>query len=171
MTFPTRRSLLAICVLAAAVMAGREWLPAVASGRQPGSTSTGAPGAAAPEASGQGRTVKVEFKWQPNTEADLAGYIVSWGDKPGVYTSSKSVGPQATSVEFPVVVRPEPYYVVVQARDAKGALSGYSNEFALDVSGGKARAVKSPMKPKPKREKSAKPKKDKRNKPKPPTPP
>jgi len=120
--------------------------------------------------------VKVGFSWDPNTESDLAGYVVSWGDKPGGYTQSKSLGREATSVELELALRPEPYYVAVQARNAAGQVSGYSNEFSLDVSSGKAKAVKAGktkakrVKP-PKEKKQKPPKKPKKPKTTPQTPP
>lgn len=90
------------------------------------------------------RTAKAPVRWDASPEADLAGYVVSWGDAPGRYTSTKEVGPDVTSLELIVSLRPNPYFVVVQARDKSGKLSGYSNEFGLDVSSGVARPLRRP---------------------------
>jgi len=89
-------------------------------------------------------TTKVRLRWDPSTDTDLAGYVVSWGDGPGKYRESTTVGPDVTSVELDVAPRPEPYFVAIQARNRAGKLGGYSNEFGLDLSSGTPQALKPP---------------------------
>lgn len=87
---------------------------------------------------------KVRFSWEPSQDKDVTGYVVSWGDTPGKYTESKTVGPDVTRVELDVAPRPQPYYVAVQSRNRAGQLSGYSNEFGLDLSSGEPKALRVP---------------------------
>lgn len=87
---------------------------------------------------------KVRFAWDPSGDKDVAGYVVSWGDAPGKYTDTRTVGADTTSIELAVTPRPQPYYLAIQARNRAGQLSGYSNEFALDLSSGEPRALQVP---------------------------
>ena len=120
------------------------WLLTTAAAQQVTPQAAGLPSAASPAKAASPGTTSVLMRWDANTEADLAGYVVSWGDKPGAYDRSRTVGPGTTSVELELAPRPQPYFVAVQARDAAGRLSGYSNEFGLDLSSGLARPLKTP---------------------------
>jgi hypothetical protein len=153
--------LIAFAVTAAMGMAGWEWRT-VAARMQPTAAQSEPPPTATAGAPTQ--AVHVSFRWAPSPDTDVTGYLVSWGDKPGVYTSTSTVGPTSTSIELSLMRRPEPYYVAVQARNVAGALSAYSNEFSLDVFSGRPRATKVKKAPKPKREKPAKKIKEKKQK-------
>jgi hypothetical protein len=85
---------------------------------------------------------KVQLRWDPSTDTDVSGYLVSWGDVPGKYTQTQAVGPEVTSLDLNVSPRPQPYYIAVQTRNRAGQLSGFSNEFGLDLSSGRPRPLK-----------------------------
>ncbi len=69
--------------------------------------------------------------WDPNTEPDIAGYLLSYGTEPGEHLSTIDVG-NVTTFEF----NPEPgrrYYVVVRAYNTEGYLSEKSSEATIDI--------------------------------------
>ena len=71
--------------------------------------------------------------WDPNTEPDVAGYLLSYGTQPGEHLSTIDVG-NVTTVQF----NPEPgrrYYVVVRAYNFSGYLSEKSSEATIDIPG------------------------------------
>ena len=74
----------------------------------------------------------VTLAWDPNSEADLAGYIVSWGTSPGSYSASLNAGLQTawTVPNLPNGVR---YYFAVQAYNIAGLRSDYSEEVSTIV--------------------------------------
>jgi FG-GAP-like repeat len=74
----------------------------------------------------------VTLAWDPNTDAATAGYVVSYGTQPGVYTASIDVGQANLAVvtNLPVGVR---YYFAVQAYDTAGVRSQFSAEVSTDV--------------------------------------
>src|SRR5262245_17471764 len=67
--------------------------------------------------------------WDPNSEPDLAGYILSWGTQPGQYTTIVDVG-KVTS--YQVSLSPGRYYFVVQAYNISLQISPPSNEVVYD---------------------------------------
>jgi hypothetical protein len=70
--------------------------------------------------------------WDPNPEPDVAGYKVSYGIAPGVYTTTIDVG-KVTTYQF----NPPAgyvYYVVVQAYNTAGEMSAMSAEAVIDIS-------------------------------------
>lgn len=71
----------------------------------------------------------VTLAWDPNTEGDLAGYVVSYGTQSGAYSASIDVGNQTiwATNQLTGGVR---YYFVVQAYSSSGLFSGYSNEVS-----------------------------------------
>jgi len=69
--------------------------------------------------------------WDPNSEPDLAGYMLSYGTQSGVHTTTIDVG-KVTTYQF----NPAPgkrYYVVVQAYNTAGQLSAKSAEAIIDI--------------------------------------
>ena len=69
----------------------------------------------------------VSLTWDPNTESDLAGYLLSYGTASGQYTITIDVG-NVSSYQFS---EPNPsirYYLALRAYDTGGAISPYSNE-------------------------------------------
>jgi hypothetical protein len=71
----------------------------------------------------------VTLAWDPNTEPDIAGYLLSYGTASGSYTTTIDVG-NVTSYLFS---EPNPsvrYYLALRAYNTGGATSGYSNEVA-----------------------------------------
>jgi len=69
--------------------------------------------------------------WDANTEPDVAGYRLSYGTQSGVHTVVINVG-KVTTYQFnpPAGNR---YYVVVQAYNTAGQLSGKSAEVIIDI--------------------------------------
>ena len=68
----------------------------------------------------------VTLAWDANTEPDLAGYKLFWGDATGVYTQSIDVNNVITHT---VENLPDgTYYFAVIAYDDSANESGYSNE-------------------------------------------
>ncbi len=123
------------------------WLvatPAAQATPAPGETATAAPAPATPAAPGPPTTHRVT--WDRSTAPDLSGYVVSWGDRPGVYTHSKRVGAQDTSTDLEVAPGATGVYVAIRAVDRAGVLSGYSNEIAIGQPG-KAGSKKAGAKP------------------------
>jgi hypothetical protein len=119
------------------------WLLAAPAARQ-AEVRAGATQAATREAAVASGEAKVRLRWDPSTDKDVAGYVVSWGDAPAKYTQTRTVGPDVTSIELDVAPRPEPYFIAIQARNRAGQVGGYSNEFGLDLSSGTPQAVKVP---------------------------
>jgi hypothetical protein len=68
--------------------------------------------------------------WDPNTEPDLAGYEVWYGNQPGTYTTQVDVGNQ-TSFPFNVPDNGLPYYFAVRAYNSASQFSPYSAEVAI----------------------------------------
>jgi hypothetical protein len=69
----------------------------------------------------------VTLAWDPNTEPDVSGYLLSYGTTSGVYTTTIDLG-NVTSFQFS---EPNPsirYYLALRAYDTGGAISPYSNE-------------------------------------------
>lgn len=74
-----------------------------------------------------------EINWDGTTDPEVAGYILSYGTRPTQYLASVDAG-STTSVTLDLV--PGTYYFAVQAYNAAGLLSAYSNEVVLVVGGG-----------------------------------
>jgi len=70
-------------------------------------------------------------EWDPSPEQDVAGYVLSYGTQCGTYTTTIDVG-GVNSFSFSLTAG-YTYFVVVQAYDSFGSLSGYSNEVVRSV--------------------------------------
>jgi Fibronectin type III domain len=66
-------------------------------------------------------------QWDRNTEADVAGYYVSYGTQAGQYPTTVDVGNQ-TSHQFTEPDPTQTYYFVVRAYSSTGLISSYSQE-------------------------------------------
>jgi hypothetical protein len=73
------------------------------------------------------------LQWNENSEQDLSGYRVYWGQLSGTYTFSVDVG-KNTSYIFDDIREDTPNYIAVTALDYWGNESGYSAEVKI-VSG------------------------------------
>lgn len=74
----------------------------------------------------------VTLAWDPNPEADIAGYIISYGTSSRQYTTSVDVG-DTTSFLF---AQPDPakvYFLAVQAYNTAGQRSPFSNEVTTSA--------------------------------------
>jgi fibronectin type 3 domain-containing protein len=74
----------------------------------------------------------LELSWSANTESDLAGYVVSYGNTSSNYTSSVDVG-KVTSYEINNVTTGKTYYVTLTAYDKSGNESADSQEVSVYV--------------------------------------
>jgi hypothetical protein len=70
--------------------------------------------------------------WDPNTEADLAGYKVHYGTASGTYTVQADVHNVTTYVVTGLTAG-QTYYFAVTAYNAANNESGYSNELSYSV--------------------------------------
>jgi hypothetical protein len=71
----------------------------------------------------------VQLTWEPNSEPDVAGYIVFYGTSSRQYIASIDVGNQ-TSLQF---VEPDPtmrYFLAVRAYNMSGLQSDFSDEVS-----------------------------------------
>ncbi len=75
----------------------------------------------------------VVLAWDPNTESDLAGYKIYYGNSSGVYSTVVTIGTQTTYTISGLA--PGTYYFAVTAFNTSGLESGYSNEVSTTVSG------------------------------------
>ncbi|MGH9147512.1 MAG: IPT/TIG domain-containing protein [Vicinamibacterales bacterium] len=74
----------------------------------------------------------VTLAWDPNPEADIAGYIISYGTSSRQYTTSVDVGETTTFV----FAQPDPtktYFMAVQAYNTAGQRSPFSNEVSTSA--------------------------------------
>ncbi len=71
----------------------------------------------------------VTISWAPNTEPDLAGYIVHYGTQSGAYSQSRNVG-DVTSVMIDSLQMGQTYYFAVTAYDIYDNESNYSSEVS-----------------------------------------
>ncbi len=77
-------------------------------------------------------TADVTLAWDPNSEPDLAGYVVYWGTSSRSYTFSDDVG-DTTTHTIPGLSLGQTYYITVTAYDTSTNESGYSNEVVHTI--------------------------------------
>jgi hypothetical protein len=70
------------------------------------------------------------LQWRENSEDDLSGYRVYWGQHSGTYTSSVDVG-KKTSYILDDIREDTPYYIAVTALDYWGNESRFSREVKI----------------------------------------
>jgi len=71
----------------------------------------------------------INLTWNPNTEINLAGYVVSYGTAANTYTSTFDSG-NNTSQPLSNLVKGTKYYFVVKAYNTSGVFSGASQEVS-----------------------------------------
>lgn len=74
----------------------------------------------------------ITFSWLPNSDKDLAGYKIYWGNKEGNYSNSQDVGLPPVSQDGRVYytlqnVSGDTQYFCATAYDTEGNESDYSN--------------------------------------------
>ena len=74
----------------------------------------------------------VRLYWDQNTEPDLAGYVLVYGNASGVYTTSVTLPASALTHEFANLPNGT-YYFAVRAFNSANAQSAYSNEVRVVV--------------------------------------
>jgi hypothetical protein len=80
--------------------------------------------AAAPAASAAGLTLA----WNPNSEGNLSGYVVSYGTAAGAQTQTVNVTPTVTRIRIENLTAGSRYYFIVRAVNNGGQVSGPSAE-------------------------------------------
>lgn len=75
----------------------------------------------------------VRLHWDPNSEPDLAGYVLVWGAAPDLYTASATLPATATSHEV-TGLAPGVYYFAIRAFNTGNLFSGYSNVVRVEIS-------------------------------------
>ncbi len=78
----------------------------------------------------------LQISWNPNTETDLSGYKIYYGNASGVYTSYINVR-NNTSVAIGGFFEGRTYYIAVTAYDYSGNESGYSQEVSVSIPEGR----------------------------------
>ncbi len=76
----------------------------------------------------------VSLAWDPNAEADLAGYQLYYGQSSGNYQFTVDVGNQ-TTYTLSGLADGETYYFAVTAYDTSGNESNFSNEITTTIPG------------------------------------
>ena len=75
---------------------------------------------------------QVTVAWQPNSESDLAGYKVYWGNASGVYDNSFDVG-NVTNYMIKRLAEGTTVYIAGTAYDISGNESAYSIELVHEI--------------------------------------
>jgi len=71
----------------------------------------------------------IDLAWDPNSEPDLAGYVVYYGTSPQNYTNRIDVG-NVTSVRIKGLPANKDYFIALTAYDFSGNESDFSNEVS-----------------------------------------
>jgi hypothetical protein len=74
----------------------------------------------------------LRLTWDPNSEPDLAGYVVVWGSAPGVYSQSATAAASAVSHEV-TGLADGIWYFAIRAVNTSGLRSAPSNEVMVIV--------------------------------------
>jgi hypothetical protein len=77
-------------------------------------------------------SAQATLSWNPNSESDLAGYKVYYGNSSRSYSFNVNVGNQISYI-VKDLVEGETYFFAATAYDFTGNESGYSNEVSYDV--------------------------------------
>lgn len=77
-------------------------------------------------------SAQATLSWNPNSESDLAGYKIYYGNASRVYTTDIEVG-NVTSYTIYNLTEGYTYYFAATAYDFSGNESGYSNEVSYAV--------------------------------------
>lgn len=74
-------------------------------------------------------TNSIKLEWDPNTETNLAGYLVYYGTASGGYSASNRLG-VVTNTTVAGLAGDRTYYFALTAYDTKGLESDFSNEVS-----------------------------------------
>jgi hypothetical protein len=80
------------------------------------------------------RAAEITLAWDQNSESDIAGYRIYYGQESGIYTNVVDIG-NYTSCVIADLEDGETYYFVATAYNTSGYESGYSNEISNAASG------------------------------------
>ena len=78
-------------------------------------------------------SAQLNLAWDPNTEPELAGYKLYYGQSSGRYDSTVDVGNQI-AYTLSGLEEGRTYYVAVTAYDADHSESAFSNELSISIS-------------------------------------
>lgn len=85
---------------------------------------------------GTGQAATVTLGWEPNSESDLAGYKLYYGNSPRTqapYTQAVVINDKAATT-WQITLDPGVYYFALTAYDTSGNESGYSAEVSAEIS-------------------------------------
>ena len=74
-------------------------------------------------------SAEVSLAWDPNTESDLAGYKIHYGQSSGNYQYSVDIG-NFTSITVSDLTEGQTYYYAATAYDIEGNESSFSEEIS-----------------------------------------
>jgi hypothetical protein len=78
------------------------------------------------------RAETVTLSWNPNSEADLAGYRIHYGTTSANYSTTVDVG-RVTTCNISNLAAGQTYYFAAKAYNASGLISGFSSEVSHTV--------------------------------------
>ena len=81
------------------------------------------------------QAAEINLAWDRNSEPDVAGYMLYYGNQSRNYTESIDVG-NCLSATISGFVKGEPYYFCVTAYDSQGYESDFSSELSYTFQGG-----------------------------------
>lgn len=76
---------------------------------------------------------EVKLTWDSNSEPDIAGYKLHYGNSSRSYADAKDIPGAAQQPEGKLNLPVGKWYIAVTAYNAAGMESGYSNEVSIDV--------------------------------------
>jgi fibronectin type 3 domain-containing protein len=77
-------------------------------------------------------SIQVILEWDPNTEPDLDGYRIYYGEASGIYSKNIDIG-NTTTCTVVNLERGKTYYFAATAYNILGLESDFSTEVSYDV--------------------------------------
>lgn len=89
------------------------------------------------------RGASVSLAWNPNSETDIGGYVVSYGTASGTYTTSMDVG-LVTTFEVANLAGGTTYFLAIRAYNRARQMSQYSAEVSASTPGNQPPTLQNP---------------------------